>query len=184
MKELFEKKKNIIINLLPVVPILNHLPYKYYDMQKDYQQEMIESGYDDGPIESKKEYIESIKKIGKDYRIEIISFNKCPVGFICYSISDCKDGLPPVMLLHQLYIKKEFRLKGMGTLAVYSIVDQFENIHLWFCVNKANTIAHSFWDSLVNKGILRHVNDERCSTKDDELFINDDNYVLKKIALC
>lgn len=180
------------LEILPVLPINNHFPFHFYDMYYEHQKEFRDLEYVDKnePIESEQDCIKFFNEMeDSQYCNNIIYVDKNPIGFISFQIIDwLEDEKPVIIYIDHLYIKKEYRQLGFGTLTIASVLRELykqgaEDAHIFFFILKKNEIAHKFWDKTIEKLQLRHIEDDRCVVAQEEEFNKEgDKYIIKRIV--
>ena len=180
------------LEILPVLPINNHFPFHFYDMYYEHQKEFRDLEYVDKnePIETEEQCIEFFRNCEDSYVNNIIYVDKNPIGFISFQLIDwLDDGKPAMLYIDHLYIKKQYRQLGFGTLTITSILKELksqgaEDTHIFFYILKKNKGAHEFWDKIMEKLKLRHIEDDRCKVGQEEEFLKEgDKYIIKRIIL-
>lgn len=176
--------KPLDLTVAEIKPILNHFPFNFYKMYKDNREELISNGYTSEKILSEKELVEEFKDLQTKTipSNSVIFLGKKKVGFLSFEIIDYRDNQPVILYIKDLYIKKEYRRKNIGTVVLNGLIENFEGFNVFFYIHKKDKNTHKFLDKVINNGQLRTIEDIRCTIANEKSILKDfDKYNLKQV---
>lgn len=154
-------------NIIELTNVTTQSGYdKFYEIYKEYQNELMLNSKTHWDITPKKEVIKNIESLrGQNKMSLIVYYNNIPVGLIVYQNVFWEN----IIYIEDIYIRPKFRRKKLATKVLENITSLCnKDTVIFLFILKHNDLGKSFWNGVSEELGWSETYDPRCTVISDD----------------